>query len=280
MRNEAESTQPVDTPGAGCTAVADAEPRRLTIWPKRWIYLALATAVLAAGRSFGLAWVHAVGLAAAALLVLESLLRQLVARRMQRFERQLAVAFQRQDVSQMAGLYRSQLLLRLVAPRAQLLGKLGWIEHRIGRHRAAEQSFRDALEEARPSEAPLLAHRLADVLYAQQRWIEAERFYRIAQDGSNGVNPGTQARIARLIRQRDGDLAEAEGFLRRAVEAAQGRPGCGLFRCELIEVLVALNSKDDAIGQLQIAEEELANASGEEQRSLEAARAAVGTLTS
>jgi len=48
-----------------------------------------------------------------------------------------------------------------------------------------------------------------------------------------------------------------------------------VFRCQLAEVLAQLGRRDDAVWQLQIAEEELARAAPEERERLASARAAV-----
>ncbi len=270
---------------AGAAPAADAASAggdsRLTIWPKRWFYLAVAVAGISVARDVGLSWLHAAMSVGGVVLLVEGVLRQLCAGRLRSFEREVARAIQEGEPERLLPLYRGQRLLRLAGPRDQILGKLGLIYQQLGDHVAAERAYREALEEAAPKQVPLLTHRLADALYAGERWAEAERCYRASQDEERQqINAGVQARIARLIRQRDGDLAEAEQYLRRAVDVAKGRPGCGLFRCQLIELLVVARNQDEALWQLSIAEEELAGADESEQACLLDARTAVEGLAS
>jgi tetratricopeptide (TPR) repeat protein len=238
-------------------------------------YVAWAALALALGSRWGLPRGALLVLVGVPLGLAEVVLRHLVQKQLQSFERELAVAIQRRDHRAMLPLLRAQRLLRFAAPRHQLLAKLGLIHRRLDRPLAAARILRVAYDEAPRQEAPAIAQKLADAYYAAERYAEAERFYRAAYDPGQPINPGLAARLARLIVERDGAVAEAELLLRQAVDAAFGRAGVGALRCQLVRVLVRTGKLEEAIWQLQLAEEELKDPSADDQLALGTAREAV-----
>ena len=247
------------------------------IWPKRIAYVAWVAGVLAVGTRWAMPRGSLVALVVVPLALAEVVLRQLVRQQLQSFERELAGAIQRRQSRALLPLYGAQWLLRFAAPRHQMLAKLGLIYRRLDRPRAAADVLLEAHAEAPRQDAPAIAQKLADAYYAAERYADAERFYRASYDPGRPVNPGVAARLARLVVERDGDAAEAELLLRQAVDAAFGRPGIGSLRCQLVRVLTRTGKLDEATWQLQVAEEELADPSTDEQLALAAAREAVAS---
>jgi tetratricopeptide (TPR) repeat protein len=237
--------------------------------------MAWAAGALALGTRWALPRGALLALVVVPLALTELVLRQLVHQQLQAFERELAAAIQRRDHRALLPLYRSRWLLRFAAPRHQLLIKLGLIYRRLKRPEVAARMLLEAHAEAPRQEAPAIAQKLADACYAAERYADAERFYRASLDPSQPVNPGVAARLARLVLERDGDAAEAELLLRQAVDAAFGRPGIATLRCQLVRALTRTGKLDEAIWQLQLAEEELADPSADEQLALATAREAV-----
>lgn len=225
-------------------------------------------------RSAGMPWSQGAALVAIAVILVDQLLRWQEGKKLAVFDSKLQALIQSGEKDRLLSYYSAQLFLRCFAQRHELRDRLGLIYERVGDHDAAAAALREAVEEAPPRQAPTLAKKLADLLYAAGQQREAERYYRLSQDDKN-MNPGVRARIARMIVSRGGDLAEAARLLREAIDAGKGQRGCGVFRCQLVEVLAVLGQKEEAVWQLQIAEEELAEATVEEQECLVAARAAV-----
>lgn len=270
-----------DAQGAGPPAQAStlrsanqAGLSRFAIWPRRWLYVALGALGVSLARGWGLPWAQSAVLAGILIVLADQLLRWAVTRRLSAFDAELQALLQSGARDQLLARYGDQLFLRAFAPRHELCERLGMIHKQRGAHRAAADALREAVEEAPPKEAPGLAHKLADAYYAAGELLEAERYYRLSQDTKH-ANAGVRARIARLIIGRGGDRAEAARLLQEAVEAAKGQPGCGVFRCQLAELLAELGQRDEALWHLQIAEEELVGGSAEEQVRLADACAAV-----
>jgi tetratricopeptide (TPR) repeat protein len=272
---ETPATQRADAGASG----EHAPVSRFAIWPKRWFFVVLAVVGLSLCRSVDMPWARSAAVVLIAMILLEQLLRWYTAKKRALFDRELQVLIQGRETDQLLARYSAQLFLRCFAPRHEMRDRLGLIHKQRGDLGAAQAALREAVEEAPPKEAPALAKKLADTLYAAGDHLEAERFYRRSQDEKNN-NPGVRARIARMIVARGGDLSEAARLLQEAVEEAQGQRGCGVFRCQLVEVLAGLGQRDEAVWQLQIAEEEIAGGPAEEQECLVAARRALDVATS
>jgi hypothetical protein len=108
--------------------------------------------LLGLGRELGLSWLHSLGLLLPLVLV-EAVLRWLVARRKPAFEQELARLSRDGSEAQLLELIGRQRLLAFAAPRGYLQGKLAAIYRRFGRHRRAAAAFRPALEDAPASAA-------------------------------------------------------------------------------------------------------------------------------
>lgn len=240
------------------------------IWPKRLLYLVIGGCLLALGRSLGLPWSLTLTLTVVPLVGLEVLLRTLVERRERRFEQRLMAALQAGRNDELLPLYRAQLLLRFAAPRHLVLGKLGLIFSRLGRHGEAAAAYREALTDIGPERGYTLALGLAGSLYELGELKEAEKLYRSVIDDER-INVQACARLSRLIRKRGGDPDEAERFLRMAVDAARG----GKLRCELAEQLAERGELDHAREELARAEQEIGE-DAEARDALKRARERVG----
>jgi tetratricopeptide (TPR) repeat protein len=253
----------------------DRTPSRLTIWPKRLVYLAYAVPALYAGYSRGLRWVQT-ALLLIPILLLEGLLQLLVSRRLPRFERELLSLIQRgAQRGDLLSFVRQQTLLRFAAPRYYLAGKLGMVYRHLKEPAAAAQAFRDALDEAPTAKRLSFAMGLAESLYETGEDREAEGLYRsfLTEEQPPGQGRG-HANLARLILKRGGDPEEAEAQLKCAVDAECG----GALRCELVHLLLFRGKLEEATGQLGLAAEEMSAASAaeaEDSDTLQAARRAV-----
>lgn len=211
-------------------------------------------------------------------MLAEAALRWLVARRKPAFEQELARLSHEGSEGQVLEFIDRQRLLAFAAPRGYLQGKLAAVYRQFGRHRSAAEAFRQALEDAPAAAVYPLALGLADSLYELGEEREAERAYRKALDEEHAPARAC-LHLSRLIRHRGGDLQEAEGLLRRSLEE-QPDLRC---RCELVMLLAERNKVDEAIWQLQLCKEALAEDQSEPvglqeqmaaaERAIEAARA-------
>jgi Flp pilus assembly protein TadD len=138
---------------------------------------------------------------------------------------------------------------------------LGLIHARLGQHTLAAAAYREAMDDSPPAEGYMLALGLGNSLYEIGELAEAERVYRGAIDDER-VNVKACANLARLIIRRGGDLEEAEGYLKLAVQAANG----GVHRCELAELLSKRGKLEEARQELAKAEQELANSQQDDER--------------
>jgi len=242
----------------------------LILWPRRLLYLALALLLFGGATTAGLPPLPAAG-TLLVLVALEGALRLLLRRQIPSFEKELMARLPRERTEDILAWFHRQTFLKFAAPHHYLFGKLGLI-HRHGKnHRAAALVLKEAVEEApREARAPLLLG-LADSLNLIGEPLEAERAYRLALEETGGNGPAS-ASLARLILKRGGDRAEAERHLRAALETA---PTASL-RCELIPLLLGRGLLEEADWQLQLASEELAKSTSEEdQERLRSAHAAV-----
>jgi tetratricopeptide (TPR) repeat protein len=219
-------------------------------------------------------WGQSAAMVGIVMLLIDQLVRWGVTKKLSSFDGELQGLLQSGEQSQLLSRYRDQLFLRCFAPHHELRDRLALIHKQLGNLDAAAAALREAVEEAPPNQALALAKKTADILYASGQLLESERFYRLSQDKKNN-NPGVRARIARMIVARGGDRAEAARLLHEAVDGAKGQRACGVFRCQLAEVLAGLGQRDEAAWQLQIAEEELTEGTAEEKECLVAARRAV-----
>jgi Flp pilus assembly protein TadD len=127
-----------------------------------------------------------------------------------------------------------------------LLAHFAHLQLRGGDVGGAEQSLRRAIE--LNSDIPGLHKELAAVLERQGRFEEARTILeRLA--AAHPSNPHILAHFAH-IQKRDGDLAGAEQFLRKAIEIDPNSPG---FSKELVALLDGQARSDDAVAAIQSA---------------------------
>lgn len=245
------------------------------LWPKRLLYLMYGCAAVIVGTRLGLPWWQT-ALLMAPLVPVDAVLRHLVSQRLAALERQLMAGIQSgADQQQLLALYRRQRLLRFAAPHHQLLGLLGLIYAASAQHAEAAVAYREALEDAPPAQAFVLAMGLADALFEIGQYEEAERTYRLYLDEEHR-SARALANLSRIIRRDEAELEQAEEYLRLAVELERG----GKLRCELVELLVEQGKLEDARWELNLAQEELQQGSAEELALLDGVRLSVKELES
>lgn len=234
---------------------------RFAFWPKRLAYSAYGLGVLVVAGSLDLGLKPILALMAP-LLAVEGLLQVLLRSRLPGFHKRLVQRLQAgADGEELLNLWRGQWLLRFAAPRHERLSQLGLIYSSAGAHDLAAWAYREALEEASGPGAALLHLGLADALYADGAWTEAEAAYRQALTEEHNSSRA-YLHLARLILRRGGDPQEAEAHLLQAVETAHG----GSVRLELVELLLDLGKLEDATWHLDLAAEELAGGSESDAR--------------
>ena len=236
------------------------------------LYLGYGCCAVIAGSALGLRPWQIVGLLLP-LVAVEWVLRQVVGKRMPVFERELmALIKDGASEGQLLAFYREHHLLRFAAARHQMQAKLGLIHSSRGQHHRAALAYREALEDADPKESFPLALGLADSLYEAGDMEQAEQVYRQSMDEEHSSGQGC-ANLARLIWRREGDLLEAEKYLRLALDLTPDTQ----LRCELVLLLLDQRRHEDAKWELQLATEaqQQAEASEEEQQALARARQAV-----
>ena len=189
----------------------------------------------------------------APLLLMEWILRALVARRLPRFERQLMSRINEgASTEQLLRFYKQHLLLRFAAPRHEMQSKLALIFRSRDELQRAVAAYQEALEDAPENHSYALALALADSFYELERYEDAERLYRQSLDEKHRSGRAC-ANMARLIQRRQGDLLEAEEYLRHAVELSATLK----LRCELIQLLLDQDRVEDAGWELGLATESL-----------------------
>jgi len=193
----------------------------------------------------------------APLALVEGLLLLLVKGAIRRFDQQLLALLQAGKTEALLPLYRQQGLLRFAAPRHYTRGKLGLIYARLQRHAEAADAYREALDSAPDAKRYPLTLGLANSLHAIGDDDAAEEAYREAIDEDH-VNVQASVKLSGLIRARAGDLAEAERYLRTAVDAGRD----GKLRCELALLLLERGQAEEAAWQHSLAAEELAKDEG------------------
>ena len=248
------------------------------LWPSRLLYLGVVAGGFGLARAGGAPVLQALLLGVLPVVLIDGALRHVCRRQLRVFNRLLVATMQRQEGDRLLPLYRQQWLLRFFGPRHVMLGYLGLIYRRTGNLQGSAVAYRAALDLAPRQEVLLLAHKLADALYALGDHAGAERYYRMSQTEQH-VNAGVRARLARLVLERGGDEEEAEQLMRQAVAAAQGEAACGPLRCQLVQQLAERGKLDDARQHLQLAETEMANAADDERSQLAVARAALNGAT-
>lgn len=246
---------------------------QLIIWPKRLLYLAFGCCVLALAKHMGWTWKEA-GMLMAPLLLMEGVFRLLVSRRLPGLQREILARLQAgAAASELLSFYNQQIFLRFAAPRYAMQGLLGLIHSTLGQHRQAAAAYEEALEEAPGSRRFPLAVGLGDSLYELGKLEDAEEIYRESLDEKH-TSSRACANLARIIRDRGGELQEAEIYLRQALEMSRK----SMLRGELVELLAAQGKGEEADWELQVAEEELGSGSEEERACLQGAREAVDEM--
>ncbi|MCC6747063.1 MAG: hypothetical protein IT371_05345 [Deltaproteobacteria bacterium] len=229
---------------------------RFYFWPKRLALLLYVGLAYYAAQQAALPRLPAIVLFVLPLVAIEGALRALAASRMRAFNQALTARLQSGDAGTLLPFYQAQRLLRLLAPKHELLAKLGLIHQRLGQKEAAATALREAAEDAPPKVRPAYLLPAAEALLAAGEAARAEHYFRQAASMQAGT---VQAplRAARLILARGGDRSEADRFLRAAVAAALPDQPCGPLRPELAQLLLELGYPDEARWQLELARREL-----------------------
>jgi tetratricopeptide (TPR) repeat protein len=237
------------------------------VWPKRLLYLVVGGLILFLLGRLEAGWIVRLTAVVLPLAALEAVLYLMVKSRSVRFDKRLMSLLQAGRSSELLPLYQQQGLLRFAAPRHYTQGKLGLIYARLDRHAEAADAYREALDSAPEAKRYMLSLGLANSLFEAGEGLEAEQVYREIIDKDH-VNVQACANLSQLIRTRGGELADAERYLRMAVDTAGG----GARRCELVHLLLARGKNEEAAWQLRLATEELASGDGNARDALHEAR--------
>ena len=244
----------------------------MRIWPKRILYSAYGVAALVVALKLGLSKVGIGLLVAAPLVAVDGLLRMLAKPRLAAFSQELMALLAEGRDDALLPLMARQRLLLFAGPDFEVFDRQGLIYSHLGRHHAAAECYRDALEAAPNKRQVEFAVKLADSLREAEEFAEAERYYREVAAATD-EHLHTQRELGRLILKRGGDLQEALTLLRRAAELAPRDQGGALLRAELALALVQAAQRDEARAALDVALGDLGPAAAEHPLVVEAAEA-------
>lgn len=229
---------------------------RLTLWPKRLLFLAYAVAAIMVVLQLGLSRVPAALVVVLPLAAIEGLLRLLAGPRLKVFTQQVHRLMQEGADEKLLAYYDQQRFLQFAGPSYVLLDKLGLIHAHLGNAAAAAAAYQDALDEAPGKKQVEIAIKLADALRLSGEHEKAERFYREVVAVTD-EHAQTNQHLAELLLARDPTSDEALELLRKADQHARRDAEGAILRCNLVRLLLDRGEPDEAKRVLEQARRDL-----------------------